>query len=237
LWRSNVLQETASYELFFDLFYVGIIAITGDVAAEHPTGHSLLQFAITFIMSWKFWSDVSVAVSWFEEDSIIRRLSVLFILVCLLGLTTNMAESWDHTYVPLVSFYIAGRWFNALYLLLMAWVLPMVRGAMIGYATMAFIPGLFWIGSCHVEEPNRQAFIWIALFFDLFGSIILIITRTADKWFPSRITRWFSAKVETFPGVNIEHQTERTGAFVTLIIGYSVIALLYQSTDKIGINA
>lgn len=50
LWRAKEAQEVASYELFIDLFYVGIIAITGDSAAEHPTGESLLRFAITFIM-------------------------------------------------------------------------------------------------------------------------------------------------------------------------------------------
>jgi hypothetical protein len=53
LWRAKEAQEVASYELFIDLFYVGIIAITGDSAAEHPTGESLLRFAITFIMGWK----------------------------------------------------------------------------------------------------------------------------------------------------------------------------------------
>jgi hypothetical protein len=55
LWRAKEAQEVASYELFIDLFYVGIIAITGDSAAEHPTGESLLRFVITFIMGWKFW--------------------------------------------------------------------------------------------------------------------------------------------------------------------------------------
>ena len=38
LWRAKEAQEVASYELFIDLFYVGIISITGDSAAESPTG-------------------------------------------------------------------------------------------------------------------------------------------------------------------------------------------------------
>ncbi len=57
LWRAKEAQEVASYELFIDLFYVGIIAVTGDAAAEHPTGESLLRFSITFVMSWKYWSE------------------------------------------------------------------------------------------------------------------------------------------------------------------------------------
>lgn len=52
LWRSQDLQEVASFELFVDLFYVGIIAIAGDAAAEQPNGESLLKFCIVFALSW-----------------------------------------------------------------------------------------------------------------------------------------------------------------------------------------
>lgn len=40
-----------------------------------------------------------------------------------------------------------------------------------------------------------------------------------------------------FPAINIEHKTERTGAFVTLVFGYSVVALLFQNRAEFGINA
>lgn len=64
LWRASQATEVATYELFVDLLYVGIIAINGDNAAESPTGEELQRFAITFIMSWRIWSDLSVIVSW-----------------------------------------------------------------------------------------------------------------------------------------------------------------------------
>jgi hypothetical protein len=44
LWRASSSEEVRSFELFVDLLYVGIIAINGDAAAEHPTGYSLLKF-------------------------------------------------------------------------------------------------------------------------------------------------------------------------------------------------
>lgn len=37
--------------------------------------------------------------------------------------------------------------------------------------------------------------------------------------------------------MNIEHKTERTGAFVSLVFGYSVVALLFQNIAHFGINA
>jgi hypothetical protein len=123
LWRAKEAQEVASYELFIDLFYVGIIAITGDTAAEHPTGESLLRFAITFIMGWKFWGDIGLLISWFDSDDVLRRLSVLFILTCLLGFTTNMASAFEHTYAPLLGFYLAARLFMTLSMFWYAWTI------------------------------------------------------------------------------------------------------------------
>lgn len=81
-----------SFELFLDLLYVGILAINGDHAAEDPTGRELLRFAITFIMSWKLWSDVALIVSWFKTDDIIQRVSVLFIMACLLGFVFRLFD-------------------------------------------------------------------------------------------------------------------------------------------------
>lgn len=85
LWRASENTDVASFELFVDLLYVGIIAINGDHAAEGPTGYELLRFSITFIMSWKIWSDLALIISWFETDDILQRLFVLFVMSCLLG--------------------------------------------------------------------------------------------------------------------------------------------------------
>lgn len=75
----------ATFELFVDLIYVGIIAINLDNAAEVPTGKELLRYTITFIMSWRIWSDVTVIVGWFEVDDILQRLNILFTMACLIG--------------------------------------------------------------------------------------------------------------------------------------------------------
>lgn len=58
----------ASFELFIDLLYVGIIAVIGDNAAEDPTGFGFLRFAITFILGWKMWSDLTLIISWFGRS-------------------------------------------------------------------------------------------------------------------------------------------------------------------------
>lgn len=50
-----------------------------------PTANKLLRFAITFLMSWKIWSDVTLCLSWFETDDVWTRLEVLFEIACLLA--------------------------------------------------------------------------------------------------------------------------------------------------------
>ncbi|KAF2182805.1 hypothetical protein K469DRAFT_669244 [Zopfia rhizophila CBS 207.26] len=237
LWRAREAQEVASYELFIDLFYVGIIAITGDTAAEHPTGESLLRFIITFVMGWKFWSDISVLISWFDTDDILRRFSVLFILTCLLGFTTNMSAAFEHTYAPLVAFYLAARLFIALSMFWYAYQMPMVRGSIIGNGIVNIIPAALWIGSIHVHEPARQGLIWPAMALDIFGQTIMIAFQRGGGWMSGRFAEWCKTTFEFFPGTNIEHRIERTNAFVTLVFGSCVLGILYQSNVEFGINA
>lgn len=208
LWRSQEQQETKSYELFLDLFYVGIIAISGDNSAEEATGQAVLRFAYTFILAWKFWSDIGLTISWFDADDIVQRLAALFCMICLLGLTTNIAGAWDITYTPLIAFYIAQRWFMALYLLWNAWLIPMVRGAMVGNALVVFLPGLLWIGSTFIEDPwARQAIIWPTIFLDLFAYSILVAVERGPNW-TGPLQPWLKRVFEFVPGASKYRSTK-----------------------------
>lgn len=85
LWRSHKDSEVMPFELFFDLLFVGIIAINGDQASEDPTGKELLRFLITFCMSWKIWTDITQQIEWFETDDVLNQIGLLFLFACLLG--------------------------------------------------------------------------------------------------------------------------------------------------------
>jgi hypothetical protein len=72
-----------------------------------------------------------------------------------------------------------------------------------------------------------------------------------DSRFGRFATKWF----DFYPAVNIEHRTgrsidvfrnalandaapsERTNAFVSLVFGYSVLTILYQSRAKVSLNS
>lgn len=154
MWRASETTEVAPFELFFDLLYAGTLAINGDHAAENPTKHELLRFSITFIMGWKIWCDLKGIMSWIETDDILQRLSVVLIMVFLLGqgvsswlddanaedsFTTNMLNAFQDTYAILVAFYIAARLFMGSNFLIIARVIPMVRGMML---CLVFLVGI-----------------------------------------------------------------------------------------------
>ena len=71
---------------------------------------------------------------------------------------------------------------------------------------------------------------------DLFGTMMLnLMARSARK--VSALAAFVDRHLEFVPAMNIEHRIERTGAFVTLIFGYSVIAVLYQGRIANDFNA
>lgn len=43
-------MEVASFELFVDLLFVGILAINGDHVGDAPDGNEVHRFVVTFIM-------------------------------------------------------------------------------------------------------------------------------------------------------------------------------------------
>ena len=183
IWRSSAQQEVAPFELFVDLLYVGIIGILGDEASADPTGRALLIFAVVFILAYKVWLDVTQIVAWFETDHLVQRASILFFMAIMIGYIINIEHGFDETYTELIAFYLANRLYEAVYYFWMAFLLPMVRGAMLASAISIVIPSAIWIGSIHVEEPDRWALIWIAIILDLFllGATIPFV-RSGHKW-------------------------------------------------------
>lgn len=200
LWRASGSEEVQSFELFIDLLYVGIIAVNGDATAENPTGLSLLRFVITFTLSYKIWNDMAILISWFETDDIFQRVSILFLIACLFGYTTNITQAFDTTYPTLIGFYITARLYMAAYTALVAYLVPMVRWLMIYHVVVLLIVVGLWIASIHVAWPAQLAVIWVAMFFDIVGNSSHIFLLTATNRMGPKIKNFFASMFEFIPG-------------------------------------
>jgi low temperature requirement protein LtrA len=237
LWRSGRSGEVASFELFIDLLYVGVIDIIGEKTIHHPTGKSLLEFIITFTIGWKIWSDITMVVNWFEVDDVFQRICVLFYVVCLLGFTTNIEYAFETTYTSMIAFYLTQRLSAGAYYLWVGYLVPTVSGTMITNALIVVVSASLWIGSIHVAYPAQLALIFLALTIDVFGSLLVVWLMKMYQNPTAGKVPWISKYFEFYPAVNIEHRVERNNAFVTLVFGYSVLTIIFQSHASFGINA
>lgn len=292
LWRASEETTVQSFELFFDLLYVGIIAVNGDHAAETANGFELLRFVVTFCLSWKIWSDVTQLVSWFSTNDVLQRVEILFLYSCLLAVTANMVQSFygwpshsegasseatgtgeetstateavlmvarsllyrraeegesgteesflSDTYPALVAYYVTARLFMAVYCFITGLLVPLVQGTMYFQTAITTIGAAIWIASIHLPMPVRLACVFVALAFDLFsGSFVVGLFRFARSHSEkNRFARYLSNTLfDFYPAINIEHKVERTNAFIALVLGYSVVGVLYQNTHGYGLNA
>ncbi|KAG8963947.1 hypothetical protein FRC05_004349 [Tulasnella sp. 425] len=149
----------------------------------------------------------------------------------------NISSAWDTTYGQLIAFYIAARITVAIVTLVLAFFIPRIRPIMLFNLLSILIPLAFWIRSCFSEKKARETFIWLAICWDMWGSFLTVyIIRDVpkiSKALGDKIARVF----QYFPAVEVEHRSERIGAFVSLVFGYSVVGILYQNQSKFGINA
>lgn len=237
LWRTNKIHEAGAYELFLDLVYVGVIAIAGDSAVVHANGHSLLRFAVTFLLGWKFWKELGMYTALFVQEDIQRRFSVLFVLVCLVGFTINMEGFFGDTYTALIAFYVTAGLLFAMSWLFYAFWLPTIRLVLVSNAAVLFLSIPMWIGSIHDHTSSRYILIWIGLFLDVIGyDLKWLLAMQAQKSKNDRIRSWFAKHFEYIPAISVEHMVSRYDAFVTLVLGYSVVSLLYQSATPNPLN-
>ncbi len=179
-----------------------------------------------------------------------QKVSVMLYLILLFGYTTNIAYAFEDrhpgaefdTYYPMMSFYLAERFYGALYFLWLSYVVPLIRGTLLYTSFIILLACVFWLASIHVDYPGQLGFIFVAIAIDLWGQGFgVILSRASAKRLqhktPGPLERFVRKNFEFYPAINIEHRTERTNAFVALVFGYSVLTILFQSRASVGLNA
>jgi low temperature requirement protein LtrA len=142
---------------------------------------------------------------------------------------------FDNTYAAGLSFYIASRFSTAAWLLFVAILTPLIRPTLLYHAIMTILSSVLWIASIHIAYPSNLGLIFVAVCIDLFGTNSVIpLLRILRAKYPS--INIYDKFFNYLPGINIEHRVERTGAFVSLVFGYSVIRILFQSKADFPLN-
>lgn len=97
---------------------------------------------------------------------------------------------------------------------------------------LSIIPSIVWLGSIHVEKPQQ-----FAIILDLCTPMLALLIIRSGKLLSPKVGAWVDTLFEFQPAVSIEHRVERTNAFVALVFGYSVVAIMYQNAANYGLNA
>lgn len=155
---------------------------------------------------------------------------------------SSFNEDPEHnTYPQLIGFYLATRILTAFHFATSYFLLPAVRGFMVASCLHALTPIGLWVGSIYVDMPNRLALIWIAIAIDMWGQAFYFVPMQMligrDDESDTALSRTAKRLFDYYPAVNIEHRVERMNAFVSLVLGYSVVGILFQSNGGYNINS
>ena len=238
LWRSARSGEIASFELFTDLIYVGVIDYVGEVAVIHASSETFLHFVIVFALAYKVWSDLTISVNWFEVEDVFGRLAIIFVLCCLYGFNSNVEYFFSYTFTAGISFYLTQRLFLLTIFTIFSYTIPMIRGALLLQVVVGVLACVIYIVSIHVAYPYNLAPLFLGLLVDYAGGVVMVFfIRYVKGKEGSPACDRLAKLFEFMPGMNIEHRVERTSAFTTLVFGYSILKSLFQSHAHVGVNA
>ncbi|ANZ76844.1 BA75_04179T0 [Komagataella pastoris] len=218
LYRTKEERTSGKTELFLDLMYVGIIANLAGAACEEATIGALLKYALLFIPAWVVWSDIKDFTNYYYNEDLSQKLYILWILVLLTLFANSNGELLDgpkgaaFTIVP----YILCRLSLAFSLWFYSYFIPQHRVQMRIYADTIFFTSALWVPVIFVSTKSK---IILAVVIIILEQLLFCICyHPATKR---------ALKLRMSTALNIEHEVERFGVFVTIAIGeflYKVVA-------------
>ncbi|KAK0536325.1 hypothetical protein OC834_001229 [Tilletia horrida] len=222
LVRGEDERSSQRIELFFDLTFVGIIAVLAEEAIHDGTGAGLVRYVITYFGAWTIWSYMREIFNAFYCDDLFQRTLVVWIMALLIIYGNNaihaeipMGEPYSGRAATIGSYLLATAsiFFTALYY---------------SFHVKAFrlqirVQSAIWLCSCGL---------WIAAIFASTRAAIglsvaaLVLEYCTWVWvYSPPFKRLFKLRYSS--AVNIEHEIERYADFFTLVMGeflYSVVS-------------
>jgi low temperature requirement protein LtrA len=192
------------YELFFDLVFVVVIAVSADLIERDPRPLTVLLFLALFFPLWWAWVNLSVTTNLFGP----RFPSTAVLLIAAMPGPAAMAIAMSGGIGQFGWLYALGAvWIRVV--LLAMWLVPWARGAVGAplWRLLAYNLGtaVLWIGSIWLPEPWRYVAWGLAVAIE----VALLAIR-----------RGFSNDI--YERASMSHFLERVGLFVVIVIGEAV---------------
>ena len=192
------------YELFFDLVFVVVIAVSAEVLEHGPTPGTVAGFVLLFFPLWWAWVNLMVTNNLYGR----RYAPIGMLVVAAMPGPAAMAVAVAGGISGNAWLYALGAVWIRLVLLLM-WMTATVRGAIRVplWRTLGYNVGTaaLWLGSIAVPAPYRY-WMWALA---VLAEMLLLGLRAGFAY-------------EVCEQVSIPHLLERIGLFVVIVIGEAV---------------
>lgn len=203
-------------ELFFDLVFVVLIGkITHFLAHTHHNElemEYIIKFPLLFIPVWWLWINHTTYSNLYDTDSKNHRLVTLIIMLLMITLSVFIDIHFERVFYGFISIYTAIR-------LIIASLYRFSSNKHVNdsdhvklLANIYTITSVLGLSAIFLPEPYRYYMVYFSISLDFILPVIL-----GRKYDPIEIHR--------------EHLVERIGLLIIILLGESVISLVYTLND------
>ena len=192
------------YELFFDLVFVVVIAVSAEAIERDPSPATMAGFVLLFFPLWWAWVNLMMTNNLYGQ----RYAAIGVLVVAAMPGPAAMAVAVAGGIGDNAWLYALGAVWIRVVLLLM-WMTATFHGAIrvplwrsLGYNVGT---AALWVGSIAVPAPYRY-WLWAAA---VLAEMLLLVLRSGFAY-------------EVYEQVSIPHLLERIGLFVVIVIGEAV---------------
>jgi low temperature requirement protein LtrA len=230
LVRSDEERSSGRLELFFDLTFVGIIAVLAEEAVAEPTGASLVRYLITYTAAYNVWSSMREVFNSFYNDDISQKILVLFVMCCLViygnnapNVQQNLSEGPARA--ATIASYLLAKLALFSTFFYYSFHIKSFRAQIRFHTAMWLIAAGIYIGSIFVDVKSAVAMAVVALAIEVLGWPL------AYSGIFQRLVR-----LRYSSAINLEHEVDRFNDFYTLVIGEFIFSLFSGSPVGSGVH-
>ncbi|MCO5554358.1 hypothetical protein L7F22_007887 [Adiantum nelumboides] len=231
LVRSEEERGSGRLELFFDLTFVGIIAVLAQSAVADPTGPGFVRYILTYTAAFLVWNWMRETFDAFYKDDLSQRILVLFVMACLILYGNNAPDVQKDLSESPARAVTIGSYLIAEAAIFGTWLLYSFYIKAFRIQIRALV--LAWIVS--------TALMIGAIFVPIRAAIALSVVAMVLVWwswilFYSPIFKKLM-KLRYSSAIAIDHEIERYQDFFTIVMGEFVYSLFDQQPAGIGFHA
>lgn len=214
LVRSDEERSSARLELFFDLTFVGIIAVLAEEVIADPTGASLVRYLITYSAAFLVWSWMREIFNAFYKDDLSQRFLVLFVMACLIVYGNNAPSAQKSRQegsarAAAVGSYLLAEAAIFVTFFIYSFHIKPYRAQLRAHTLAWLCSSAIWIGLIFVNDIRGAIAMAVVALALEYGAWVFVYTPVFKKMMRLRYSS----------ALAIDHEIERFSDFITIVMG------------------